>query len=334
LEANSIIFGVIAMRICLVGPGIMPIPPTGWGAVESIIWECANELSELGYEGEILNTPDKEEIISSIREGQFDFIHIHYDVFYDLIPEIIKVSPNSKIALSSHYPFIDQFDKHQRDGYTKIFQWMINTHNKFYNFCVSEKDFNTFKSQQVNCDKLHLFKTGAPHKDIKFTSDPKYKDRTICIGKIDRRKMQFFYQDIESIDFVGPIGDPHNFDIKKNYLGEWTRKDIYDNIGEYANTMLLSIGENGTPLVIKECLIAGLGVVTSKYCAYELDENLPFITIIPDDKLEDLDYVNKCLIENREISLSKKKEISQYGIDNFSWKQLIKTYSENIFTLQ
>ena len=51
------------MKICLVGPGIMPIPPTGWGAVESIIWECATDLGELGHEGEILNTPDKEEII-------------------------------------------------------------------------------------------------------------------------------------------------------------------------------------------------------------------------------------------------------------------------------
>ena len=74
--------------------------------------------------------------------------------------------------------------------------------------------------------------------------------------------MQFFYQDIDSIDFVGPIGDPYNFDRNKNYLGEWTRQNICDNIGEYANTMLLSVGENGTPLVIKECLIAGLGVVT------------------------------------------------------------------------
>ena len=64
--------------------------------------------------------------------------------------------------------------------------------------------------------------------------------------------------------------------------------------------MLLSVGENGTPLVIKECLIAGLGVVTSKYCAYELDDSLPFITIVPDDKLEDLDYINKCLI-NRKV---------------------------------
>jgi len=321
------------MKICLVGPGIMPIPPTGWGAVESIIWECATELGELGHEGEILNTPDKKEIISSIKEGQFDFIHIHYDVFCDLIPEIRRVSPNSKIALSSHYPYIDQSNYHQRDGYTRIFKWMIENRNIFHNFCVSQKDYNVFKCQQVKEDKLHLFKTGAQHRDIKFISDPKNSDRTICIGKIDRRKMQFFYQDINSIDFVGPMGDPYNFDKNKNYLGEWTRQNICDNIGEYANTMLLSVGENGTPLVIKECLIAGLGVVTSKYCAYELDDSLPFITIVPDDKLEDLDYINKCLIENRKVSISMKKEISEYGIKNFSWEQLIKTYSENISSL-
>lgn len=321
------------MKICLVGPGIMPIPPTGWGAVESIIWECANELGELGYEGEILNTPDRDEIISSIAEGQFDFIHIHYDVFCDLIPEIRRVSPNSKIALSSHYPYIDQFNYHQRDGYTRIFKWMIENGNTFHNFCVSQKDYDVFKCQQVKEDKLHLFKTGAQHRDIKFISNPKNTERTICIGKIDRRKMQFFYQGIDTIDFVGPIGDSYNFDKNKNYLGEWTRENICANIGEYANTMLLSVGENGTPLVIKECLIAGLGVVTSKYCAYELDSSLPFITIIPDDKLEDLDYVNKALIENREISLSMKKEISQYGIDNFSWEQLIKTYAEKISSL-
>ena len=85
------------MKICLVGPGIMPIPPTGWGAAESIIWECATELGELGHEGEILNTPDRKEIISSIKEGQFDFIHIHYDVFCDLIPEIKEYHPIQRL---------------------------------------------------------------------------------------------------------------------------------------------------------------------------------------------------------------------------------------------
>jgi len=39
--------------------------------------------------------------------------------------------------------------------------------------------------------------------------------------------------------------------------------------------MLLSDGENGTPLVIKEALVAGLGVVVSKYAAHDLDTSLP-----------------------------------------------------------
>lgn len=316
------------MKICLVGPGIMHIPPSGWGAVESIIWECANELSELGYDGTILNTPDLDEIIVSLEEDQFDFIHIHYDVFYNLIPQIKKVCPNSKIALSSHYPYIDQFEKHRFDGYDRTFNWMLNNSDSFYNFCVSEKDFEVFKNKNVN--NLYLFKTGISHSDIKVSNSPNKKDRSVCVGKIDRRKMQFFYQELDNIDFIGPIGDSYGFDSTKNYLGEWTKKQIYDNITEYANMILLSTGENGTPLVIKEALIAGLGVVTSEYCAYELDTNLPFINVIPTDKLQDLEYVENVLNENKTISLFMRDEIVKYGVSNFSWKKLIKIYSENI----
>ena len=38
------------MKIALVGPGIIEIPPKGWGAVESLIWDYATELGELGHE--------------------------------------------------------------------------------------------------------------------------------------------------------------------------------------------------------------------------------------------------------------------------------------------
>ena len=46
------------MRIALVGPGIIEIPPKGWGAVESLIWDYATELGELGHTGTIINNPD------------------------------------------------------------------------------------------------------------------------------------------------------------------------------------------------------------------------------------------------------------------------------------
>ena len=32
------------MRIALIGPGIMPIPPDGWGGVEHLIWNFYKQL--------------------------------------------------------------------------------------------------------------------------------------------------------------------------------------------------------------------------------------------------------------------------------------------------
>ena len=43
------------MKISIIGPGLMPIPPKGWGAVESLIWDMANALKDLGQEVQIIN---------------------------------------------------------------------------------------------------------------------------------------------------------------------------------------------------------------------------------------------------------------------------------------
>ena len=49
--------------------------------------------------------------------------------------------------------------------------------------------------------------------------------------------------------------------------------------------ILLSEGE-ADPLVVKEALIAGLGVVVSECSAANLDLSKQFITIIPNDKIK------------------------------------------------
>ena len=77
-------------------------------------------------------------------------------------------------------------------------------------------------------------------------------------------------------------------------------------------------------------MISGLGVVVSKYAAHDLDKSLPFVTVIPDDKWNDIEYVEQELKKNREISITMRKEIRQYGVDNFSWQVLVKEYVKNI----
>jgi len=87
------------MKLALIGPGIMPIPPTGWGAVESLIWDYALELDELGHEGTIVNTPDWDEIIKYLNEDSYEFAHLHYDVFHPIMDRIANET-NSRIMMA------------------------------------------------------------------------------------------------------------------------------------------------------------------------------------------------------------------------------------------
>ena len=43
------------MKICLVGPGYKPIPPVGWGAVESVIWDYYVNLKKMNLDVDIIN---------------------------------------------------------------------------------------------------------------------------------------------------------------------------------------------------------------------------------------------------------------------------------------
>ena len=321
------------MKIALIGPGIMPIPPDGWGAVESLIWEIACELGEKGHEGMIINVPDLNEIVNEVQQCDFDFVHLFYDVFHPVMDAIKMASPNVVTAISSAYPYVDQFEHHQRDGYTPTYKWLVEQANH-YNFCLSDKDLNTYKDGGADPKRLLRLGLGAQHKNFKFRSECSKPDKTLYMAKIERRKRQWIYQSIDSIEFVGRYSPTTTFDrLHKSYIGEWTTEEKHRNVTKYANLLLLSDGENGTPLVIKEALVSGIGIVCSKYAAYDLDPSLPFITIIPDDKINDLEYVENAIKENREVSITMRDKIHEYGVKNFSWETIVNQYERDIETL-
>ncbi len=58
------------MRIAQITPGVIPIPPNGWGAVEKIIWEYTKVLRSLGHQVEILYTDE-------VVKGEWDIVHVH-----------------------------------------------------------------------------------------------------------------------------------------------------------------------------------------------------------------------------------------------------------------
>ena len=64
-------------------------------------------------------------------------------------------------------------------------------------------------------------------------------------------------------------------------------------------------------------------MVCNEISAANLDRTKDFITVIPDNKFNDINYVSDALAKNREVSLSKREEIRKYALETFSWKNVI-----------
>lgn len=303
------------MKIALIGPGIMPIPPTGWGAVEILIWDTKVALEQLGHNVLIINTKDPNEIIRQINDYRPDFVHIHYDEFIGLYPYI-----QYPCAITSHFGYLER---------PQMFNGYVNIANEFARikpkiFCLSSGIANVY-STLFDIPKENLFITpnGVNTSSFRSTPNPKHKDKSIYLAKIDYRKRQHLFQGIDSLWFAGNVADSR-FNQNKNYLGEWNKKTLYNELTEYGNLVLLSDGE-AHPLVCMEALAAGLGVVVCEWGRANLDTTRPFITVIPENKIQDLKYVEEQIIINREYSINHREEILEYS-KNFDWIQILNNY--------
>ena len=303
------------MKISIIGPGLMPIPPKGWGAVESLIWDMANALKDLGQEVQIINTTDGNKVLNAINEFNPDFVHINYDDFIVLYPHIKQPK-----AMTSHFGYLERPD--MMNGYVNIF-------NKFQDmkpnvFCLSEGIKNIYRIfSNFPEDKLFVTPNGVNIDAFDFKEEPAHPHRSMYLAKVDYRKRQHLFQNIDSLWFAGNIVD-ERYDTKNNYLGEWSKEQLYKELTDYGNLVLLSDGEAHS-LVIMEAFAAGLGVVISEYARANLDLDKKFITLIPEKKIKDIDYVEGQIIRNREYSIKHRDEIREYA-KQFEWKNVLQKH--------
>lgn len=303
------------MKISLIGPGIMPIPPTGWGAVEILIWDTRNALTSLGHEVQIVNTRDPVQIISEINNFKPDFVHVHYDEFINVYPYIQYPK-----AITSHFGYLERPDMF--GGYVNIVNAFIKVKPNI--FCLSEGIKNVYKVlMNIPEENLYVTPNGVNCDAFRYSQQPIYSDRSIYLAKIDYRKRQYLFQSIDSLWFAGNNADTR-FDISKNYLGEWDKSTLHNQLTDYGNLVLLSDGE-AHPLVCMEALSAGLGIVVTEWGKANLDLTKKFITIIPENKINDISYVEKKIVENRKYSIEHREEILEYSKE-FEWVNVIKNH--------
>ena len=306
------------MKISIVGPGIMPIPPTGWGAVEILIWDQKLALEELGHEVQIVNVASGVEILKQINSFRPDFVHVQYDDFVELCPYIQY--PN---AITSHFGYLEQPNRWDYYGprvASKFAQIKPNI------FCLSPGIKDVYEKEMgIPSDQLFVTPNGVNVDKFKFDKLPLTEDmpKSIYLAKIDYRKRQHMFQSIQSLYYAGNNADPR-FDTSNNYLGEWSKETLYNDLTNYGNLVLLSDGE-AHPLVCLEAFAAGLGVVISQWAAANLDVSKDFITVIPEDKITDLEFVDTEIVKNRYYSVNNRPEIREYA-ESFSWTKVVEKY--------
>ena len=76
------------MKICFVGPGTLPIPPKGWGALETVLWNQHEMLKNMDVEVCFVNELDHKDTLDKILAIDPDIVHLHYGEHYQIMPYI------------------------------------------------------------------------------------------------------------------------------------------------------------------------------------------------------------------------------------------------------
>jgi len=313
------------LKITIIAPGLIEIPPKGWGAIEAVVWDYKNSLENLANEVTIINTQNEEGIIYECNKIDPDLIHIHYDRHYNICEKVTC----KNIIITSHFGYIQNRTKYREFGFTDTHWGMIDCLSiKDKNIkisCLSKGIYDIYKEDGVSDENLFFMPNGVDLNNFHFSSKPKNPKMSIYLAKIQERKKQYLYQGIPNLFFVGDIEDQKFDRTDTHYLGPLTKSRLYLNLTHFANTVLLSDGE-AHPLSLIEGMACGLGVVCSEEASANLDASLPFIDVIDYENMKDIEFVKNKIEKNRKKSLGMRKEIRKYTRKNFSWHNLIKKH--------
>ena len=310
------------MRICLIGPSGATIPPNGWGAVESLMWDYFVVLKKQHAHSVIYLTCPENEMVQACNMYVPDIVYIMYDDYAYMSEKIAC----KKVYFMSHYAYITspQLTDTYKWYYENIFMQAIR-YQQYLTLNALSKDIADVYRKHGFKGRINIIGNGADDKSFQYTTMPTRGTQSIYVGKVEFRKRQYVYQNVPNLMFAGNYQDSDFDRSNPNYLGEWTKHVLYENLTNYGNLVLLSDGE-ADPLVVKEALIAGLGVVVSECASANLDRSKPFISIIPNDKLTDINYVSAAIASNRKISLSMREDIRKYALETFSWSVIVKRF--------
>jgi hypothetical protein len=264
-----------------------------------------------GEEVLISNEQDPYQILEAWRKFQPDVVHLRYGKHWELMP-LLKA--RYKIVTSYDGSFLSSYKMHQ-ELVTRYFQdcWL---------FPITNMEKQAYLNFGIK-NKIIVNKDGVDGSQFKIAEG--YNDKALYLGKIYARKRQAAYQKAGlKCFFAGGCSDVSFDQAAPNYLGVWTREQVYTTMAQFDSLILLSQQEL-QPLVCMEAMCAGLGLVISEAASENLDRSKPWITIIPNERLFDVDYLNYKIEENGKTAATMRREIVAYS-QEFAWPKIVDFY--------
>jgi len=258
------------MRIAIITPGFQKWPVSAWGACELVCEGLGEALKELGHTVDYVNdeTCQGRVDINRLITGGYDWIHSGYDDHAGILNRYLP--KNQWWGQTCHYGYLNQPELWQ-PGYQQIFDEICKAP------CILPLSIRA-KAQfvrKVNSTvPMPILPNGVNTQ--KFKIYPKGNGRLIFVGKLDGRKGEDLLQGLQiPVDFVGPKTYDFIPNAPHKYLGEWTREQLYENLGAYSGLVLLSKGENHC-LVGLEAMAAGIPMILSE----EASENFKDVAFV------------------------------------------------------
>jgi glycosyltransferase involved in cell wall biosynthesis len=312
------------VRFLMVGTG-SPIPPTGWGAVEKLIWEQKCGLEKLGHTVDIEN-PRKHKTVSGVRARpwQYDLVHVQLDSRIRLWNRLGRVFKFPH-AVTTYYGYA-AWPERWRENYIRCVPELL----KAPVHITLSREIETMLRGKGYTGAMYHLPSGIHTTDIHYLPQP--VKGALVLGRIEERKKQQYLCEVMrgkpvQLDLIGPLGPETAPNFNGNgenvlYRGPWSRDEVNRHLTEYACLILLSDGE-AHPIVVLEALAAGVSVVVSPEASHNLDPKLPFIHIV------DRDYPNALAAAITQAVAENpmyRAEIRRYCQETFDWSVLLPRY--------
>lgn len=313
------------LKILHITPGVLEIPPKGWGAVEKIIWNYKIQFEKMGHQFDIGLPWD-------IKDG-YDIIHVH------MANQSIDLNMNKYkyiYSLHDHHVYI-------RGKNSRLYeQNLIAMKKSIISLTHAEYLIDYFDST----DKLFFLEHGVDTNLYVDKNIKKENHKLLCVasnGLIDDKlnDRKGFRLSIESaielnlpITIVGPESNKKFFENNEDLLKYNKLKIIYNpteseliNIyNDHTIFLHLSNLEAGHPnLTILESLSCGLPVVGT-YLGKSNLNGIIRTSLNKNDVIERINYV----IQNYD----KLKNYIKETIKNFDWENVSKKLEQIYYNVK